>query len=940
MLTSLDMTRVEEAASILQESSAVVKPTRSGFTTSAVLAAKQLGKRICVITPTRRIGNETVLNADPQAVAVPGNNSCLQLKAQIKEDPLLAELPLPLPDCKKCRANEWCEVRAILRADPNGIEPFYLTYAKVEALMLSSSETARDIKRRIGTSKIVLFDEAHHLAFPEVPKVQTFREIEIPAGYRSLARVMSLWRTLCQDNAQVIEELRQRGDAGHVGHHLAKFVFINSPLSWRAISAAFKQLLSLAINRNEHGIKKAEILALRDIITVLSSALGYASYVKERDEDTGHVYIYANYGRSIRSVSEFMHKMSHARHIFCSGTLIEPRPGYFKELSGQEVRPAIFQEDCRLDSKMLIIPDTWRLGVKGFKHKLPTIIKRVKEILAEEGQAYIIAANGRMAGMVQGELQKVGIEAQVDYYRSVNTIGVARPERVCIAIGCAEVPSNAYDYLSHGKDQEERWIESQRLRRQSVHCATWQAWSRVKDPEGKAESKVYCIGVRLNEVKEIAQWGTGRRLELREIKEQLTPDGSVRIPVFEVKVDRELCCARIQAANKHENHHQSRRRVSDYIAGIKNYSENSIFSDFVAILPNYITRGNGYKLGIYNFPKDNIELDQTAALLYALFANRTDAYAVQVKDSISGKWQFVKVPKNWDGDLELVREHIKGKITIGVYEISLNDFVIWICFDVDDHEGTKDAKAECEKLLAVLRKYEIPFLLEASGSAGSYHIWILLEPTKTLNAFVFARQVASEAGVNCEIWPKQKELTKNSKYGNLVKLPVCYHNKTGCRSAFLLPDFEPIDGPIIPPGMVRLLEVPDYSKPSAEERADGAGGRSRRSSPKTLDYCMERALADGLPLNHSDGHNLRLAIAVKAQVIGLTAEATAQLFQHQADYDYEYSLNKALETREYNYSPWSCLALKDKCGSIVSRYCSSCLFGGGRISQKSKEVPA
>lgn len=939
------MARVEEAASILQESSAVVKPTRSGFTTSAVLAARQLGKRICVITPTRKIGNETVLNADPQAVAVPGNNSCLQLRSMIQEDKLLAELPLPLPDCKKCRANEWCEVRAILRADPNGIEPFYLTYAKIEALMLSSSETAKEIKRRIGTSRIVLFDEAHHLAFPEVPRVIAFKESEIPTGFRSLARVMSLWRSLCQDNAALISEIQHKGDAGHVGHHLAKFMFINSPLSWRAISSAFKQLLSLAINRNEHGIKKAEILALRDIITILSSALGYASYIREKEEEAGHVYIYANYGRSIRSVSEFMQKMSHAKHIFCSGTLIEPRPGYFKELSGQEVRPAIFQADCKLDSKMLIIPDTWRLGVKGFKHKLPAIIERIKEILAAEGQGYIIAANGRMAGIIQGELQKGGIESPVDYYRSVNTIGVARPERVCIAIGTAQVPSNAYDYLAHGKDHDERLIESQRLRRQSVHCATWQAWSRVKDPEGKAGSRVYCVGIPLKEIKQIATWGTGRRLELREIKEQLTPDGSVRIPVFEVEVDRELCCARIQAANKHGNHNQKRRRVGDYIAGIKYFSgnfihENSIFSDFVVISPNYITRQNDYKLGIYNFPKDNFELDQTAALLYALFANRTDAYAVQVKDSISGKWQFVKVPEDWKDDLDLIKRHIQGKITIGVYEISLNDYVVWVCFDVDDHEGTKDSRAECEKILAILRSYGIPFFLEASGSPGSYHIWILLEPTKTLNAFVFARQIASEAGVSCEIWPKQKELTKNSKYGNLVKLPVCHHNKSGSRSVFLNPDFEPIEGPIIPPGLVRLLEVPDYSKSPAEDRAKVDGGQSRRSSSRTLDYCMERALADGLPLNHSDGHNLRLAIAVKAQVIGMTAEATAQLFQHQEDYDYEYSLNKALETWSYNYSPWSCSTLKDKCGSIVSRYCSSCPFGGGRISQKSKEVPA
>jgi hypothetical protein len=594
---------------------------------------------------------------------------------------------------------------------------------------------------------------------------------------------------------------------------------------------------------------------------------------------------------------------------------------------------------------MLIIPDTWRLGVKGFKHKLPAIIERIKEILAEVGQAYIIAPNGRIAGIIRGELQKAGIDAQVDYYRSVNTIGVARPERVCIAIGTAQVPSNAYDYLAHGKDHDERLIESQRLRRQSVHCATWQAWSRVKDPEGKAESRVYCIGVPLKEVKEISLWGTGRRLELKEIKEQKTPDGSVRIPVFEVKVDKELCCARIQAANKHGNHNQKRRRVSDYIAGIRYFNKetsiNEIIKIFqnVVILPNNIVRGNDYKLEIFNFPKNNIELNKTAISLYALFATRTDIFARQYWDDRFKEWRFFKVIRDWTEDFDMVKDHIEGKITIGVYNISPDDLVIWICFDVDDHEGTKDARAECEKLLAVLRSYGIPFLLEASGSPGSYHIWVLLEPTKTHNAFVFARQVASEAGFEGEVWPKQKSINEKSKgIGNLVKLPVCYHHKSGSRSVFLNPDFEPIEGPIIPPGLVRLLEIPDYSKP-ARERSQGEWGASWSSS-KALDFCMERALVDGLQLNSSDGHNFRLAIAVKAQVIGMTAEAAAQLFQHQEDYDFEYSLNKVRETWTYNYSPWSCSVLKDKCGSIVSRYCSSCPFGGGRILQKSKEVPA
>jgi len=67
-------------------------------------------------------------------------------------------------------------------------------------------------------------------------------------------------------------------------------------------------------------------------------------------------------------------------------------------------------------------------------------------------------------------------------------------------------------------------------------------------------------------------------------------------------------------------------------------------------------------------------------------------------------------------------------------------------------------------------------------------------------------------------------------------------------------------------------------------------------------------------------------MAVKAQYIGLSAEETAKLFQIQKDYDYNFSLNKVQETWSYNYSPWSCEVLRDKCGRLIKGYCRSCPF--------------
>jgi hypothetical protein len=48
-----------------------------------------------------------------------------------------------------------------------------------------------------------------------------------------------------------------------------------------------------------------------------------------------------------------------------------------------------------------------------------------------------------------------------------------------------------------------------------------------------------------------------------------------------------------------------------------------------------------------------------------------------------------------------------------------------------------DTREKVGKVVEVLRNYTIPFLLEASGSMDSYHIWIFVSKTGTYNAYRF-----------------------------------------------------------------------------------------------------------------------------------------------------------------------------------------------------------
>jgi len=112
--------RTKAAREILETigtgSGSVAKPVRSGFTTSTVYAAAEMGRRLLCIQPTTRIIKETVGAASAgDSVRVPGNHECPHLAAEIEEFPILKELPLSLPDCEKCPNFDICPVTEILR---------------------------------------------------------------------------------------------------------------------------------------------------------------------------------------------------------------------------------------------------------------------------------------------------------------------------------------------------------------------------------------------------------------------------------------------------------------------------------------------------------------------------------------------------------------------------------------------------------------------------------------------------------------------------------------------------------------------------------------------------------------------------------------------------------------------------------------------------------
>lgn len=973
-MIDLDRIRVEAAKIILSGPSCLLyKPCRAGATTSLAIAAGEMNKSMLLVAPTNAIIDKTLRRAcRREPVKVAANVACYKWKDAIREDPLLAKLPLPIQDCGECEYYQTCDVTEILRfhRKPGIGVNFGITYHKLTAVMLASSDTSQAIKEKLRGLDAIVLDEAHLISLHQPPRVPVFSCPAIPEEFTALKQVLSGFQDQCNQSIETISEILAEGRKGHVGKHLSRAAPIEENVSFKIMAAAYNELITLAGRRDELRLSEKTILELRDICSIMGGYWCTLGYVSERDE--GRVYLYGNVGTLYHALGDFLGPRERTTKIFTSGTLLEPYPGFFRGLAGCHLVDAVFPEANLASRKMRVIPDHWTLDSRNFKGRFKEIISRIRDICYEvwPEKCYIIAPKAEIAKKIKKDLDIEGmVQPEVDYYRSDHTIGVERDERVCIAVGLAHVPSNAYDHLASGNSPEERAVSSAAIRNQSVQAATWQAWNRVKDPNGVHESRVYCIGIRARQALDVATWGSNRRLELVDTSENRYGDSletakTAKGHHFDVVVDHALDMPLIQAERRADKR-AGRVRLDEMVMGV--LSPDEILSAKVMGDNNEeILKVAQDKLGLcYSLAQCTENLANTlyiinrefagkdvhhvntyhgilsdyeegrkavAAFLALYFCHRTDCYAVQTYNKLHKKWVYY--PEDGclnDYDLDIITAHLRAekvglgrRFTIGVYQIDpKTDTVSWICFDLDRHKPEDpDPNESVRRLLDVLGSYCIPYLLESSGSPNSYHVWVFLVPTKTNNAYEFSQWLAKAAKLGkCEIWPKQRGYSdrRGKDYGNLVKLPLAYHNKTGQRSIFLDPvTFEPMEYVQLP-GLVRLFEYPD-----AKQRSE-VSVQSTAKCPK-FRSCFKSILESGHSLEGSDGNEIRVAIGCEAKCADLRIDEAVKLFQNLPDFD-EAITRKYLEyIYSGPYKRYRCDTVLEKAGPIIRPYCKKCRF--------------
>lgn len=167
------------------------------------------------------------------------------------------------------------------------------------------------------------------------------------------------------------------------------------------------------------------------------------------------------------------------------------------------------------------------------------------------------------------------------------------------------------------------------------------------------------------------------------------------------------------------------------------------------------------------------------------------------------------------------RAHLDGAVTAGVYLVRADDHTSLLCFDLDlapDHRaGDARVRAEADlrdvsvRLRDALRAHGLDPVAEDSGYKGQ-HLWIFLaSPTAAAEVRAFglavARTVPRPPSVQIEVFPKQGRV--GSGLGNLVKLPLGIHLRTGRRSTLLDDDGAPLADPF-----ARLRDLAPGTLPS------------------------------------------------------------------------------------------------------------------------------
>jgi len=249
--------------------------------------------------------------------------------------------------------------------------------------------------------------------------------------------------------------------------------------------------------------------------------------------------------------------------------------------------------------------------------------------------------------------------------------------------------------------------------------------------------------------------------------------------------------------------------------------------------------------------------DEKIRRFRTLFRGREDVYAVrwEAKGGKSGySPAYVKDGHTWfKSKVEakqkrnflpltdhVIRDHLLGKQTIGIYPLLQDETCRFLAVDFDKTTWAQDAIA----FLGTCSMWDIPAYLERSRSGNGVHVWIFLdEPLKAslvrkMGAAVLTRTMEQRHQLGLDsydrFFPNQDTMPKGG-FGNLIALPLQHFPRTVGNSIFLQESLEPYEDQWVALASVQRL------KSAAVEEIVAEAERAGRVIGVRLSLCDEDA---------------------------------------------------------------------------------------------------
>lgn len=176
--------------------------------------------------------------------------------------------------------------------------------------------------------------------------------------------------------------------------------------------------------------------------------------------------------------------------------------------------------------------------------------------------------------------------------------------------------------------------------------------------------------------------------------------------------------------------------------------------------------------------------DRIVQQLSDLFVGRSDVYAVgRPRANNPEKFEYY-LAKDYNGTPlpltpELVRQHLRGELCLGVYSMQDDSTVKWFAVDFDGPKGTPReqhwalALAAGQAQLERLERAGLAVYLERSRSGHGVHVWgFLAEPVEAEVVRRALKPLMVDDDAFDRLYPVQDRVHERKPYGNLIMLPL------------------------------------------------------------------------------------------------------------------------------------------------------------------------